>query len=105
LADARFHETIAVTAGNELLLTFTRWIFDVLQPSPVSYLGGAIDGEEIIGQHRAIVRAIRRHQARAAERAMRSHIEYMQKLLRSVDADTAPPTARSLRSDVRASSR
>lgn len=87
LADARFHETIAVTAGNELLLTFTRWILDVLQPSLVSFLGAAIDGEQIIGQHQAIMRAIRRHQRRAAERAMCEHIEYMQQLLGSVDAE------------------
>jgi GntR family transcriptional repressor for pyruvate dehydrogenase complex len=86
LADARFHETIAVTAGNELLLTFTRWILDVLQPSLVAYLGSAIDGEQIIAQHRSIVRAIRRHQRRAAERAMREHIEYMAGVLRSVEA-------------------
>jgi GntR family transcriptional regulator, transcriptional repressor for pyruvate dehydrogenase complex len=87
LADARFHETIAVTAGNELLLTFTRWILDVLQPSLVAHLGSAIDGEQIIGQHQAIVRAIRRHQRRAAERAMRQHIEYMAGVLRAVEAD------------------
>src|SRR5438093_1334525 len=29
LADARFHRTIAVMAGNDLLLTFTSWILDV----------------------------------------------------------------------------
>ena len=86
LADARFHEAIAVTAGNELLLTFTRWILDVLQPSLVAYLGDAIDGERIIDQHQAIVRAIRRHQRGAAERAMHQHIEYMAGLLRAVEA-------------------
>lgn len=100
LADARFHETIALAAGNDLLLTFTRWILDVLQPSLVAYLGAAIDGEEIIAQHRAIVRAIRRHQRRAAEHAMRDHIEYMQQVLRGAEA-----RARSLRSGARASSR
>jgi GntR family transcriptional regulator, transcriptional repressor for pyruvate dehydrogenase complex len=89
LADTRFHETIAVTAGNELLLTFTRWILDVLQPSLVAYLGTAIDGDEIIAQHRSIVRAIRRHQRSAAERAMRLHIEYMQQLFRGVTASEA----------------
>ena len=35
LADTRFHQEIAVTAGNDLLVTFTRWILDVLQPSLV----------------------------------------------------------------------
>lgn len=90
LADARFHRTIAVMAGNDLLLTFTSWILDVLQPSLVEHLGSSIDEELIIGQHQAIMRAIRRHQRTGAERAMRQHIEYMSELLRSVDG---PPPA------------
>jgi GntR family transcriptional regulator, transcriptional repressor for pyruvate dehydrogenase complex len=85
LADARFHQTIAVTAGNDLLMTFTRWILDVLQPSLIAHVGSAIDGDLIVAQHQAIVRAIRRHQRSAAERAMRKHIEYMGVVLRSVD--------------------
>jgi GntR family transcriptional regulator, transcriptional repressor for pyruvate dehydrogenase complex len=89
-ADARFHRSIALTAGNDLLLTFTSWILDVLQPSLVEHLGSAIDGELVIAQHQAIMRAVRRHQRRGAERAMRQHIEYMSELLRSVDG---PPPA------------
>ena len=85
LADARFHRAIAVTAGNDLLLTFTSWILDVLQPSLIEHLGHALDVELIISQHQAIMRAIRRHQRTAAERAMRNPIEYMSELLRSVD--------------------
>jgi GntR family transcriptional regulator, transcriptional repressor for pyruvate dehydrogenase complex len=85
-ADTRFHQTIAITAGNDLLVTFTSWILDVLQPSLIEHLGHAIDGDLIIAQHQAIVRAIRRHQRTAAERAMREHIEYMGAVLRSVDA-------------------
>jgi DNA-binding FadR family transcriptional regulator len=86
LADARFHHAIAVTAGNDLLLTFTSWILDVLQPSLIAHLGTAIDVEAIISQHQAVMRAIRRHQRNAAERAMRQHIEYMMNVLRGVDA-------------------
>jgi GntR family transcriptional regulator, transcriptional repressor for pyruvate dehydrogenase complex len=89
LADARFHRAIALAAGNELLLTFTSWILDVLQPSLIEHLGSAIDGELVICQHQAIMRAIRRHQRTAAERSMRHHIEYMSELLRS--ADGPPP--------------
>ena len=84
-ADSRFHRTIAIAAGNELLVTFTSWILDVLQPSLIAHVGHALDSEQIISQHRAIVRAIRRHQRTAAERAMRHHIEYMQQVLQSVD--------------------
>jgi GntR family transcriptional repressor for pyruvate dehydrogenase complex len=85
LADTRFHQTIAGTAGNDLMVTFTRWILDVLQPSLIDHLGQAIDADQIISQHQAVVRAIRRHQRSAAERAMRRHIEYMSTVLRSVD--------------------
>jgi DNA-binding FadR family transcriptional regulator len=79
-----------VAAGNDLLVTFTSWILDVLQPSLIEHLGSAIDGGLIIRQHEAIMRAIRRHQRTAAERAMRHHIEYMSALLRSIDG---PPPA------------
>jgi GntR family transcriptional regulator, transcriptional repressor for pyruvate dehydrogenase complex len=86
LADARFHRAIAVSAGNDLLLTFTSWILDVLQPSLIAHLGSALDVDEIICQHQAILRAIRRHERTAAERAMRQHIESMMDVVRSVDA-------------------
>jgi GntR family transcriptional regulator, transcriptional repressor for pyruvate dehydrogenase complex len=89
VADARFHRAIADMAGNDLLLTFTSWILDVLQPSLIEHLGSTIDGELVIGQHQAITRAIRRHQRTGAERAMRQHIEYMSELLRSLDARPA----------------
>jgi GntR family transcriptional regulator, transcriptional repressor for pyruvate dehydrogenase complex len=89
VADARFHRGIADMAGNDLLLTFTSWILDVLQPSLIEHLGSTIDGELVIGQHQAITRAIRRHQRTGAERAMRQHIEYMSELLRSLDAGPA----------------
>jgi DNA-binding FadR family transcriptional regulator len=89
LADARFHQAIAEIAGNDLLLTFTSWILDVLQPSLIEHLGPAIDGELIIGQHQTIMRAIRRHQRTGAERAMRRHIEYMSELLRARDGSPA----------------
>ncbi|HUA48833.1 MAG TPA: FadR/GntR family transcriptional regulator [Solirubrobacteraceae bacterium] len=87
LADTRFHRAIAAAAGNELLVTFTGWILDVLQPSLVAHVAHALDADEIIAQHELIVRAIRRHQRSAAERAMRQHIEYMQQVLRAVDAE------------------
>jgi DNA-binding FadR family transcriptional regulator len=89
LADARFHRTIAVMAGNDLLLTFTSWILDVLQPSLIEHLGSTIDGGVVIAQHQAITRSIRRHHRPGAERAMRQHIEYMSELLRARGATPA----------------
>jgi DNA-binding FadR family transcriptional regulator len=86
LADARFHQIIAVTSGNDLLVTFTSWILDVLQPSLIERIGSVLDGAAVIGQHEDILRAIRRGQRLAAERAMLEHIKQMEAVLRSVDA-------------------
>jgi GntR family transcriptional repressor for pyruvate dehydrogenase complex len=85
LADACFHRTIAATAGNELLSAFTSWTLDVLQPSLVAAVGDAIDGELILAQHREILRAVRRHQPAAAERAMRRHLEYLVQLVKALE--------------------
>jgi DNA-binding FadR family transcriptional regulator len=77
LADARFHRAIATTAGNELLLAFTSWTLDVLQPSLIERIGGSIDGDAILSQHREIARAIERRRPEPARRAMREHLEYV----------------------------
>lgn len=84
-ADACFHRTIATTAGNALLSTFMSWTLDVLQPSLFELLGDALDGELILDQHGEILRAIRRGQSAAAERAMRRHLEYMSDRLRAFE--------------------
>jgi DNA-binding FadR family transcriptional regulator len=85
LADACFHRTIAMTAGNELLRAFASWTLDVLQPSLVATIGDAIDGDAILDQHRAILGAIRRGRPAAAERAMRRHLEYLRELVRAFE--------------------
>jgi DNA-binding FadR family transcriptional regulator len=85
LADTRFHRVIAATAGNELLSAFTGWTLDVLQPSLVDTLGDAIDGEAILEQHRAIMRAIGRRRPNEAEEAMRRHLEYLRGLVRLLE--------------------
>jgi GntR family transcriptional regulator, transcriptional repressor for pyruvate dehydrogenase complex len=86
-ADTRFHHAIAVTAGNELMLMFTRWILDVLQPSLIDHIGAALEADEMLSQHEQILRAIRRGQPQAAERAMLEHIQQIEMVLRRVDGD------------------
>jgi GntR family transcriptional regulator, transcriptional repressor for pyruvate dehydrogenase complex len=76
-ADTRFHEILAEAAGNELLLAFTGWTLEVLQPSLIVRISDFVDGPEILRQHGDILRAVRRHQPAAAERAMRTHLEYL----------------------------
>jgi len=87
LADARFHREIARTAGNELLRAFTSWTLDVLQPLLVARVGKTVDGNAILRQHRAVLRAIRKGQPAAAERAMRRHLEYVLERTREVEGD------------------
>lgn len=88
-ADSRFHQTIAAAAGNDLLVAFTRWILDVLLPHLIVYIGPALSGEDIIAQHRAILRAIRRGQPAAAERAMRDHLAHLAGVLAALEAERA----------------
>jgi GntR family transcriptional repressor for pyruvate dehydrogenase complex len=85
LADTRFHEIIARTAGNELLMAFTRWSLEVLQPSLINYIGHSLNADDILDQHRAIVRAIRRRQPAAARRAMERHLAHLQDVLAEKD--------------------
>ena len=68
------------------MVTFTGWILDVLQPSLIDHIGEALDGDEIIAQHEHIMRTIRRHQPRAAQRAMHDHIAAVEAVLRRVDS-------------------
>lgn len=81
-ADKRFHQTLARAAGNDLLLAFTDWILEVLQPQLIEQIGGVVDPETILRQHRDIQRAVRRRQPAAAEKAMRAHIEYLMRIQR-----------------------
>jgi GntR family transcriptional repressor for pyruvate dehydrogenase complex len=89
LADTRFHEIIAATAGNQLLVAFTRWSLEVLQPSLVEHIGRSLRAEDVLGQHRAIVRAIKRNQPAAARRAMQAHLAFLMDVLVQVDAAEA----------------
>lgn len=85
IADGRFHRVIARTAGNELLRAFTSWTLDVLQPQLVARVGGAIDGNLILRQHRDIMRSIRQQRPAGAQRAMRRHLEYVLERTREVE--------------------
>jgi GntR family transcriptional repressor for pyruvate dehydrogenase complex len=82
-ADKRFHQILAKAAGNELLLSFTGWILDVLQPRLIEKISPRVDGAEILRQHRDIQRAVRRRQPAAAEKAMRAHIAYLMEVQRA----------------------
>jgi GntR family transcriptional regulator, transcriptional repressor for pyruvate dehydrogenase complex len=85
-ADSSFHQILANTAGNDLLRALTAWILEVLQPTLVAYISVNVEADKILAQHRAILRAVRRRQRTAAERAMQAHIEYLVGVLRELDS-------------------
>jgi GntR family transcriptional regulator, transcriptional repressor for pyruvate dehydrogenase complex len=84
-ADSRFHRALAVAAGNDVLIAFTRWINEVLLPSLIVYIGEALEEEDILTQHRNILKAIRKGQSQAAERAMREHLDHLTRTVRALD--------------------
>ncbi len=80
-ADVRFHHVLARACGNRVLLALTGWILEVLQPALCARIGAALEPGAVLDQHRAILRAVRRRQPAAAERAMRAHVEYLSAVL------------------------
>jgi GntR family transcriptional regulator, transcriptional repressor for pyruvate dehydrogenase complex len=84
-ADGRFHRVLAEAAGNQLLVALTGWILEVLQPSLIVTISVDVDADRILDQHRAILRAVRRHQRSGAEKAMQAHIEYLVDVLQRID--------------------
>ena len=80
-ADSTFHAVLAEASGNQLLFALTGWILEVLQPSLIVTISPRVDAEAILAQHRAVARAVRRHQRLAAEKAMAAHIEYLIQIL------------------------
>jgi DNA-binding FadR family transcriptional regulator len=85
-ADSSFHETLAKATGNDLLMAFTRWVLDVLQPSLIKHVGARTRKRSILAQHRAIAAAVRRNDVAGAEKAMREHLDYLVEVLRQTDA-------------------
>jgi len=85
-ADKHFHQILARAAGNELLLAFTGWILEVLQPQLIASIGTKVDADEILQQHRDIQRAVRRRQVAGAEKAMRAHIAYLMEIQRGTES-------------------
>jgi DNA-binding FadR family transcriptional regulator len=85
-ADGAFHETLAKATGNDLLVAFTRWILEVLQPSLIKRVGTRTRKRSILTQHRAIAVAVRGNDVAGAEVAMRRHLEYLVDVLRKTDA-------------------
>lgn len=80
-AGGRFHRALAAAADNPVVTAMMGWIFEVLQPRIAPALAEVIDHRRIVSQHRAILTAIERGSRARAERATRTHLEYLRELL------------------------
>jgi DNA-binding FadR family transcriptional regulator len=84
-ADGHVHRAIAAAAGNGITEALIGWVFEVLQPSLVRTLHGAVLPSAVIEQHEALVAAIEKGDPARAERAMKDHLLYLRDVLRMVD--------------------
>lgn len=72
--DSAFHLAIARSAGNDLLLRMMDSIHELLRDSREQSLQTQAAMARSLAGHRRIMNAVRRHDARAARRAMLQHI-------------------------------
>jgi GntR family transcriptional regulator, transcriptional repressor for pyruvate dehydrogenase complex len=84
-ADSEIHRTIAAAAGNGIAEALIGWVFEVLQPSLVATLHGAIVPSAVVEQHEALLAAMEKGDAARAERAMKDHLLYLRDVLRMIE--------------------
>jgi GntR family transcriptional repressor for pyruvate dehydrogenase complex len=84
VTDANIHRTIAAASHNRMIEALTEWIFEVLQPSLIEALDGAVVHSAVIEQHEALLAAIEKGEPARAERAMQDHLLYLRDVLRMV---------------------
>jgi GntR family transcriptional regulator, transcriptional repressor for pyruvate dehydrogenase complex len=86
-ADAEVHQAIGAAAGNRMAQALTSWVFDVLQPSLMEVLHGAVVQSAVLEQHEALLAAVEKGDPARAERAMRDHLLYLRDVLAMVQGD------------------
>ena len=79
------HRTVASAAGNRMAEALTGWVLDVLQPSLIDVLHGAVVHSAVVEQHQSLLAAIEKGDPTRAERAMKDHLLYLRDVLRMVD--------------------
>jgi len=75
-ADVEFHEVLAEAAGNRVFTAILRGLHPVLLDSMNRGLASTGSRASALVDHRAILEALNRRDAAAAERAMREHLEH-----------------------------
>ena len=84
-ADGEVHRTIAAAAGNRIAEALIGWVFEVLQPSLVVALHGAVLPSAIVEQREALLAAMEKGDPARAERAMKDHLLYLRDVLRMLE--------------------
>ena len=84
-ADGEVHRTVAAAAGNGIAEALIGWVFEVLQPSLVATLHGAVLQSAVVEQHQALLAAMEKGDPVLAERAMKDHLLYLRDVLRMVE--------------------
>jgi GntR family transcriptional regulator, transcriptional repressor for pyruvate dehydrogenase complex len=84
-ADGEVHRTIAAAAGNGIAEALIGWVFEVLQPSLMVTLHGAVVHSAVVEQHEALVAAMEKGDPARAERAMKDHLMYLRDVLRMLE--------------------
>jgi DNA-binding FadR family transcriptional regulator len=85
-ADAEVHQAIAAAAGNRMAQALTSWVFDVLQPSLMEVVHGAVVHSAVLEQHEALLAAVEKGDPARAERAMQDHLLYLRDVLAMVES-------------------
>lgn len=89
--DADIHRTIAAASNNRMVEALTDWIFEVLQPSLITVLHGAVVHSAVVEQHEALLSAVEKGDPARAERAMKDHLLYLRDVLQMVRQRPAEP--------------
>lgn len=79
--DSQFHYAIALASGNSVVLKVLDTLMDLLRDSRERSLQVEGRPQKSLAGHRRILLAIERHDARAAEAAMRQHIEEIEAIV------------------------
>jgi GntR family transcriptional repressor for pyruvate dehydrogenase complex len=82
VADMRFHGTIAAASGNQVLVKLQQSISEQQRFSQISTAYGADEQRKTVDFHARVLEAIEHGDPRAAERAMQSHLEDMNRYLK-----------------------
>jgi DNA-binding GntR family transcriptional regulator len=96
--DQRFHELLLDAAGNRRLVGIVAGLRDHVRVRGASTVGRGRDLRAIYDEHVAIFDALRAHDADAAERAMREHLQRTRELLLAAYSSGAASASSAARS-------